>query len=184
VAEPGGRTGAGLLLGELVDEHGDPERVRGLGGDEEVVVVVDDEADEDERGHPRDDGEEGLDLGRLATHPGHHHGNRPPRRTPHLPPACRTVEAQAPASSVWVRMGAPSAPARAWREDLSWGAWDRRGGGAGGVMDGLGWVGSGRVVAAVSIRGNDGHGLRMWSYDNGKGYQVFPTIKLSLFFKL
>jgi hypothetical protein len=81
----GGRTGAGLLLGELVDEHGDPERVRGLGGDEEVVVVVDDEADEDERGHPRDDGEEGLDLGRLAPHPGHHHGDRPPRRTPHLP---------------------------------------------------------------------------------------------------
>ena len=81
--EAGGRTGAGLLLGELVDEHGDPERVRGLGGDEEVVVVVDDEADEDERGHPGDDGEEGLDLGRLAPHPGHDRGQRPPRGTPH-----------------------------------------------------------------------------------------------------
>jgi hypothetical protein len=34
--------------------------MRGLGGDEEVVMVVDDEADEDERGHARDHGEEGV----------------------------------------------------------------------------------------------------------------------------
>ena len=100
------RTGAGLLLGELVDEHGDPECVRGLGGDEEVVVVVDDEADEDERGHPRDDGEEGLDLGRLAPHPGHHHGHRPPRRTPHLPPLAdrwRRRRRRALSGSGWAR---------------------------------------------------------------------------------
>jgi len=50
------RTGAGLLLGELVDEDAYAERVRSLGGDEEVVVVVDDEADKDERGHAGDDG--------------------------------------------------------------------------------------------------------------------------------
>jgi len=77
------RTGAGLLLGELVDEDAYAERVRSLGGDEEVVVVVDDEADEDERGHAGDDGQEGLHLGRLPPHPRRHHAERP-LRPPHL----------------------------------------------------------------------------------------------------
>jgi hypothetical protein len=77
------RTGAGPLLGELVDEDADAERVRGLGGDEEVVVVVDDEADEDERGHAGDHGEKGFHLGRLPPHPGHHHAKRS-LRPPHL----------------------------------------------------------------------------------------------------
>jgi hypothetical protein len=65
--------------------------VGGLGGDEEVVVVVVDEADENERGHPSDDGEEGLDLGWLAPDLGHDSGQRPPRRTPHVPPRCALV---------------------------------------------------------------------------------------------
>lgn len=83
--EEGGRifTGAGLLLGELVDEDSEAERVGGLGGDEEVVVVVDDEPDEDERGHAGDDGQEGLHLGRLPPHPRHHRAERP-LRPPHL----------------------------------------------------------------------------------------------------
>ena len=80
--EAGGRTGAGLLLGELVDKDADAERVRGLGGDEEVVVVVDDEADEDERGHAGDHGQEGLHLGRLPPHPRRHRAERP-LRPPH-----------------------------------------------------------------------------------------------------
>jgi len=116
----GGRTGAGLLLGELVDEHGDPERVRGLGGDEEVVVVVDDEADEDERGHPRDDGEEGLDLGRLAPHPGHHHGHRPPRRTPHLPPLADRWR-RSRAGELCPGLGLVARARREESEDLGWG---------------------------------------------------------------
>jgi hypothetical protein len=59
-------TGAGLLLSKFVDEDGDADSVRGLGGNEEVVMVVDDEADEDERGHARDHGEEGV-LGRRSS---------------------------------------------------------------------------------------------------------------------
>ena len=77
------RTGAGLLLGELVDEDAYAERVRSLGSGEEVVVVVDDEADEDERGHAGDNGQEGLHLGRLPPHPRRHQAERP-LRPPHL----------------------------------------------------------------------------------------------------
>jgi hypothetical protein len=80
-----GRTGAGLLLGELVDEHGDADGMGGLGRDKEVVVVVDDEADEHERGHAGDDGEEGLDLGRLPAQPRQRRSHGPPR-APHLVP--------------------------------------------------------------------------------------------------
>jgi hypothetical protein len=90
------------------------------------------------------------------------------------------VEAQAQASSVWVRMGAPSAaPARARREeseDLSWepgtGEARRRG-----------WWSYGRVVAAASIRGV--HGVRRgprppWQANFFEIFFSFPMFKPNL----
>ncbi|THU60175.1 hypothetical protein C4D60_Mb07t09860 [Musa balbisiana] len=62
-------TGAGPLLGELIDEDRDSKGVDGLCSDEEVVVVVNDEAEEDEGRHARDHAEERLHLGRLPPHP-------------------------------------------------------------------------------------------------------------------
>jgi hypothetical protein len=90
------RTGTCLLLCELVDEDAYAERVRSLGSDEEVVMVVDDEADDDERGHAGDNGQESLHLGRLPPHPRRHHAERP-LRPPHLAspwsPCVRTTTA-------------------------------------------------------------------------------------------
>jgi hypothetical protein len=55
----------------------DGERVGCLSGDKEVVMVVGDEEDEDERGHAGDHGEEGLHLGWLSPNLGNHHAERP-----------------------------------------------------------------------------------------------------------
>lgn len=65
------RTGASLLLCELIDQNGDAEGVDGLGSDKKVVMITDNKSQEGESGHTSHDGDEGLDLGRLAAEPGH-----------------------------------------------------------------------------------------------------------------
>lgn len=79
------RTSASSLLGELVDEKGDADRVSSLGGYEEVIVVVDDEAEEHKGGHAGNHAEKGLHFGRLTLHPSDRRFDLPPRRrSPHL----------------------------------------------------------------------------------------------------
>jgi len=63
------RTSTCPLLHELVDEDGNSEGVDSLGSDEEVVVIVDDEAKEDEGRHAGNDGEKSLHLWGLSPHP-------------------------------------------------------------------------------------------------------------------
>lgn len=75
-------TSTSPLLHELVDEHGDSDGVDGLGGDEEVVVVVNDNPEQNQRRHARDHGQEGLHLGRLSPYPCGHGVDRIPLR-PH-----------------------------------------------------------------------------------------------------
>ena len=58
-----------LLLHELIDEDGNSEGVDGLGSDEEVVMIVDDEAKEHESRHAGNDGEKSLHLWGLSPHP-------------------------------------------------------------------------------------------------------------------
>lgn len=62
-------TSTSLLLRELVNKDSDADGVDGLGGNEEVVMVVDDEPEQHEGGHAGDDGEEGLHLGGLPPDP-------------------------------------------------------------------------------------------------------------------
>lgn len=62
-------TGTSPLLHEFVDENADSDGVYGLSGDEEVIVVVDDESEQNKSGHARDHGEKGLDFRRLSSNP-------------------------------------------------------------------------------------------------------------------
>ena len=72
-------TGAGLLFGELVNENGDANGVDSLGGDEEVVVIFDDQAEKNESGHGGDHRQKSLHLRRLPAHPRRHRVDRLPR---------------------------------------------------------------------------------------------------------
>jgi len=62
-------TSTSLLLRELIDEDGNSEGVDGLGSNKEIVVIVDDEAEEDESRHAGNDGEKSLHLWGLPPHP-------------------------------------------------------------------------------------------------------------------
>lgn len=62
-------TSTSLLLHELIDEDGNSEGVDSLGSNKEIVVIVDDEAEEDESRHAGNDGEKSLHLWGLSPHP-------------------------------------------------------------------------------------------------------------------
>ena len=63
------RTGTSFFFDEFVDENRNSKRVNSLGGDEKVVVIVNDEAEKDESRHAGNDGEKSLDLWGLPPHP-------------------------------------------------------------------------------------------------------------------
>ena len=72
-------TSTSLLFGQLVDEDSDPDGVAGLGGDEEVIVIVHDEPQEHESGHARDHAQKRLHLRGLPLHPSHNRIDLPLR---------------------------------------------------------------------------------------------------------
>lgn len=63
------RTGTSFFFDEFVDENRNSKRVNSLGGDEKVVVIVNDEAEKDESRHAGNDGEKSLHLWGLSPHP-------------------------------------------------------------------------------------------------------------------
>lgn len=75
-------TGTSLLLGELIYQNRDSNGMHSLSSDEEVVMVVDDEAKEDQGRHAGNNAEERLHLGRLPFPPWHDRMDRTPR-SPH-----------------------------------------------------------------------------------------------------
>jgi len=58
-------TSASLLLGELVDEDGNANSMDGLSSNEEVVVIMNDQAKEEKGRDGGDNGEDGLHRVRL-----------------------------------------------------------------------------------------------------------------------
>lgn len=62
-------TGTCFLLHEFINENGNSERVNSFSGDEEVIVIVNDESEKDESGHTGNDGEKSLDLWGLSPDP-------------------------------------------------------------------------------------------------------------------
>lgn len=62
-------TGTSFFFDELVDENRDSNRMNSLGGDEKIVVVVNDDAEKDESRHAGHDGDKSLRLWWLPPHP-------------------------------------------------------------------------------------------------------------------
>lgn len=68
--------------GELVKEDQNPSKMDGFRGDEEVVVIVDEQLERHQRCQQRHRRQEGLHLGGLAAHP---HKELVQRRAPLTP---------------------------------------------------------------------------------------------------